>query len=488
MQAVERVSSAPIGTDTAAYAAPVVETLSVLRSIKIGTFHIGSSLADILATGVWNRVMIKELGFAATPIALLLALRYFLAPLSIWVGQRSDVRPWRGYHRLPYIWGGRLAMVISYVLLGLSTLELAGNYDPAISKFSLGLIGGGFATNSGSFLGWAGVVISLVMFSVGYTFSGTTYLSLIHDRAPEKARTRAVSIAWFFLILGFAVSGVLFSRILPEYSRGAFLSLFLIAPLIMGFIWFFALVGEEKPVRYSPAKALAGEAKRSFWQDLKAVWASKQTRLFFLFLALTNLFFYTQDVVLEPFAGTVFGMPIATTSRFSSYWGSMTLIAILVSIMLGRRYPKRVNNISLSRWGVMVLVATFALFAVCAIFQVRALVTISLIVMGVGLGMWTVGSLGLMMDMTRVWGAGLYLSLWTMASTLARGSGVVIGGAMFDVALGLTGRNQALSYGVVFVFQVLGFAYTLWVLSRIDIAAFQQEAPKSETVFASAME
>lgn len=35
--------------------------LSLLRNIKIGTFHIGSSLADILASGVWNRIMIKEL-------------------------------------------------------------------------------------------------------------------------------------------------------------------------------------------------------------------------------------------------------------------------------------------------------------------------------------------------------------------------------------------------------------------------------------------
>jgi len=463
-------------------AQPTDSRFTVLRSIKIGTFHIGSSLADILASGVWNRVMIKELGFAATPVAILLALRYFFAPLSIWAGQRSDMR--RGYRRLPYIWGGRLAMVLSLIFLGLSTLELAGIYDAIVAKFSLGTMSP--MTNSGSVLGWIGVVASLIIFSIGYTFSSTTYLSLIHDSAPQKARSRTVSIAWFFLILGFAISGVLFSRILPEYTRGGFLSLFLIAPLIMGVIWFLSLVGEEKPV---PAHTTSGDKpEQSFWQVLKRIWASPQTRLFFLFLALTNLFFYTQDVILEPFAGTVFSMPLATTNRFSSYWGSMTLIAIVVCMFLARRYPKRVNNMSLSRWGVVVLIAAFTLFTVCAVLQIRPLVTIGLIVMGLGLGLWTVGTLGLMMDMTRVWGAGIYLSLWTLASTLARGSGVVVGGVMYDVALALSGHHEALSYGLVFLFQVLGFAATLVILGRISVQAFEQEAPKAEAVFASAME
>jgi len=33
-----------------------------LRTVKIGTFHIGSSAVDLLVTGVWNRIMIVDLG------------------------------------------------------------------------------------------------------------------------------------------------------------------------------------------------------------------------------------------------------------------------------------------------------------------------------------------------------------------------------------------------------------------------------------------
>jgi hypothetical protein len=45
-----------------------------LRTVKVGTFHIGSSAVDLLATGIWNRVMIVDLGMAAWPVALLSAL------------------------------------------------------------------------------------------------------------------------------------------------------------------------------------------------------------------------------------------------------------------------------------------------------------------------------------------------------------------------------------------------------------------------------
>jgi len=460
--------------------------LSVLRNIKIGTFHIGSSLADILASGVWNRIMIKELGFAATPIALLLALRYFLAPLSIWVGRRSDMTNWRGYRRLPYVWGGRLVMALSYVLLGVATLELAGSYNPWTRDFSFDLMNITVTTNQGSALGWLGVVTALVMFSVGSTFSSTTFLSLVHDRTPAHQRTRAISVIWFFLILGFAVAGVLYSRLLPEYSRDGFLSLMLIAPAVMMGLWVFSLIGEEVPLKRR-AERKAEQPTESFWQTMKQVWASRQTRLFFLFLALTNGLFYTQDVVLEPFAGQVFGMPLSTTNRFSAYWGSMTLLAIVLSLIAARRFPQRVNNMTLSRWGVILLVATFVMFTFSAMLQIRPLVTIGLVTMGLGLGMWTVGTLGLMMAMTRAWGAGLYLALWTVASTLARGSGVALGGVIFDVALVLVGGDKAVAYGSVFLLQSIGFIGTLFILARISLAEFEREAPQREVVFADSM-
>ena len=43
--------------------------------MKIGLFHLGSGMADVIITGVWNRIMISDLGYAATPVSLLTSLR-----------------------------------------------------------------------------------------------------------------------------------------------------------------------------------------------------------------------------------------------------------------------------------------------------------------------------------------------------------------------------------------------------------------------------
>lgn len=441
--------------------------LSLGRNIKIGSFHIGSSMADILLGGVWNRIAIAELGFAAFPISLLLALRYFLAPLSVWVGQRSDSISIFGYKRLPFIWFGRALILISLVTIGFATVDV---YE------------------TGSALGWIAMVSSVILFSVGSVFSGTTFLALIHDVAPGQQRTRAVSVVWFFLISGFAISGVFYSIVLKEYTRQGFLTLFVVAPIIMGILWVVSIFGEEKRMKVKNEAPKPAKVRiEPFWPSMRRAWSNPQTRVFFWFLGLTTLFFYTQDGILEPFAGQVFNMAPSTTNRFSAYWGSMTLISIVVCLFLARRFPAQINNTSLSRWSVIVLAFTFALFTLSAFAQIRELVTIGLIVLGIGLGMWTVGTLGLMMNMTVVAGAGLYLSLWTVSETLARGVGTLIGGTLRDVTLNLTGSIPT-AYGTVFLFQAVGFAATLFILSRVSVKEFRELIPTPSLVAEAAMD
>jgi MFS transporter, BCD family, chlorophyll transporter len=443
--------------------------LSLARNVKIGSFHIGSSMADILLGGVWNRIAIAELGFGAFPISLLLALRYFLAPLSVWVGQRSDSHPILGYRRTPYIWIGRGMILISLVVIGFATVAV---YE------------------TGSALGWIIMVAAVILFSIGSAFSGTTFIALIYDVSPPHQKTRAISVVWFFLISGFAISGVLYSVLLKTYTREGFLTLFIVAPLVIGVLWFVSILGEERSIHTQKIKDNVPKGKpkqRAFWPAMREAWSNPQSRVFFWFLGLTTLFFYTQDGILEPFAAQVFNMPPETTNRFSSYWGSMTLVGIIVCLLLARRFPAWINNTSLSRWSVIILGVTFALFALCAFLQIRALVTVGLIVLGVGLGAWTVGTLGLMMDMTLVTGAGLYLSLWTVSETLARGVGTLVGGAIRDVGLSLSG-SYPVAYGAVFVFQAAGFLLTVFLLNRVNVNAFRAGVPSAALVAEAAMD
>lgn len=460
---------------------PQEQNLSVSRNLKIGLFHLGSGMADVVSTGIWNRIMISDLGFSATPIGLLVSLRYFLAPLGVWAGRMSDRRAVGGYRRLFWIWLGRAMMVISMVMLGLLTAHIARGNDATPVT-------------------WLLITLSLLLFSLGNAFSGSTFLALIYDRAPTHQRGRAVGIVWTFLLLGFTVGGMLFGILLPSsedevgahvlgFSPDTLQNLFVIGALVMGGLWLFSVLGEER--RYSQTDTKAGEIEStSLKDDLKLAWSSRRTRFFFWYLALSMIFAFSQDLILEPFAGDVFGMDARITTRFAAYWGSMSILGTIVFLVLSRRF-KRLNNTTMSYIGVAVLLATFALFALSSFAGIRGLVTPGLILLGVGLGIWNVGTLGMMMEMSPFGRAGTFLGFWTLVVTLSRGIGVSGGGIVRDLSLSLT-ADFATSYGLVFALGAVGLGLALWTLSRVNVKDFQVENGVEETsaekVLAAAMD
>jgi BCD family chlorophyll transporter-like MFS transporter len=449
--------------------------LSVLRNLKIALFHLGSGMSDVITTGVWNRIMITDLGFSATPIGFLVALRYFLAPLGVWAGRMSDQRSVLGYRRLFWVWLGRAMMAISIFMLGLVTANLVRHADFAGSS------------DGGE---WVVILVALLLFSLGSAISGSTFLALIYDRSGENQRGRAVGIVWTFLLLGFTIGGVLFGTMLPSrevheggevvmastlpFSADDVESLFLGAAAVMAGLWFFSLLGEEKRSSGAVTGDAGSEHATSLSADLKLAWSNRTTRLFFWFLGLSMLFAFSQDLILEPFAGEVFGMDARITTRFAAYWGSMSILATVVFLFLGRRFKNTITNTRMSTWGVWVLVATFALFALSSFAGMRGLVTPGLIMLGIGLGIWNVGTLGLMMEMSPFGRAGTFLGFWTLVVTLARGMGVSGGGVMLDVARAISGV-PSVAYGAVFVIGACGLFVSLLALRQINVRSFKEQ-------------
>jgi BCD family chlorophyll transporter-like MFS transporter len=476
MDAPAPVAEAQVGAQPAS-------SLSMGRNLKIGLFHLGSGMADVMATGVWNRIMISDLGFSATPIGLLVSLRYFLAPLGIWAGRISDERPILGFHRLFWIWLGRGLMAVSIALLGVVTGQLAAGAPADVLR-------------------WALIAASLLMFSFGNAISGSTFLALIYDRAAPDQRGRAVGIVWTFLLLGFTVGGVVFGVMLPSaegatpgvvsFTPETLVNLFVMAALILSGLWFVSVLGEERRSTGARSGAGADEGSRSVMDNVKLVFNNRQTRYFFWYLSLSMLFAFSQDLILEPFAGEVFGMSAQVTTRFAAYWGVTAILGTIVFLILARRF-KAITNTFMSYLGVSVLMLAFGLFALSSLAGIRGLVTPGLLALGVGLGIWNVGTLGLMMDMSPVGRAGAFLGFWTLVVTVARGVGVSSGGIGRDVFLQVSGA-PAVAYGVVFALGLVGLGVALWALSRVDVRAFKRQyqadaAPTSaESVFAASLD
>ncbi len=456
--------------------------LSLVSNLKLAIFHLGSGMADILTTGVWNRIMVADLGFSATFVGLLVGLRYFLAPIGVIVGRYSDTHTVVGFRRLFWIWLGRAMMALSTTALGFSTAELVRRAHDAPGEPTPAAL-------------WLALVISFLLFSLGGALSGTTFLALIYDRAADHQRGRAVGLVWTFLLIGFAVGGVFFSGLLPSdasegdlgISADSVLVMFLVGSAVFTALWFFSLLGEERRAR--PGMPDRPSKRRSIREDLALVWRNESMRYFLFYLTLSMLFAFLQDAVLEPFGGEVFAMEASATNRFAAYWGTMAIIGSFVVLGLTRRYAALTNS-NVSQAGVIVLLVSYAIFSLAAFAEMSSLVRPGLIMLGVGYGVWNIGTLGLMMDMSPAGRAGAFLGFWTFCVTISRGAGVAGGGVIRDLALFASG-DHALAYGAVFCCGIAGLLASWLALRRVNAGDDRADLSDDETgtaVFAQALD
>ena len=83
--------------------------LPIRRLLRLSLFQISCGMTAVLMVGTLNRVMIVEMGVAASLVAIMVALPLLFAPLRALIGFRSDShRSVLGWRRVPYLWLGTI--------------------------------------------------------------------------------------------------------------------------------------------------------------------------------------------------------------------------------------------------------------------------------------------------------------------------------------------------------------------------------------------
>ncbi len=429
-----------------------VAPFSIWRILRLSTFQIGSAMGDILTAGVWNRLMIHEFGIPAWPVGLLLALKYLIAPISLWVGHRSDSKPLGGWYRTPYIWLGRSLIVLSFPLLGASTVRLEQNSsDPS---------------------GWLLAVGCFLLYGIGTLSSGSPYLALVRDSAPKEKQGLAIGIVEMVLIAMFPIAAVGFGRMLETYEPGLFWRLLLFVAAVGGFFWFFAIVGVEKANRKAgvspePSRQVALRA------TLKKIWADPRTRRFFVFLSVATFSAWIQDSILEPYAADIYGMGVSETTRLTAYWGTATVLVLGASFIIWRkRRPEEQKGVTRLGLFIMALGMILVLFSTIAVQS--SIFLLSLVVFGSGFGLYSFGGFSLMAVMSPEPNSGAYLGLWTVAVLVSKGLGTLMGGVVRDVSLTL-GSTSAQAYGAAFALAARGLLTAVWIIGGLDVLGFARD-------------
>jgi BCD family chlorophyll transporter-like MFS transporter len=415
-----------------------------LKVLRLGLFQFGMGLTLAPITGTLNRVLIDNMRISAGLVGLLIAIHYFVSPVRALIGYRSDQQRARGRWRTPYIVMG--------ALLTFGGIDTAG--------FSLVLLSG-----KGNLPYLPALIICLLIFlayGVGVNVLETAYLALVSDLTPPKERGRVLAVLWMMLVLGTIVSSVLLGGLLVDYSDERLIAVLQTSALIFIVLTAVSLWKQER-MRPDGTVISAYEEVRvrvSLSESLRLLWHQRALRGLFVILFLGTAAFASHDILLEPYGGQVLHMSISATTGLTGLWGAAMLVAIPAAGWLLWRGYSPVLPILLG-------CAVGALgFLVISIASDAALITpfrSGVWLIGMGRGLFIVGSIALVMGLTDRSHAGLFLGLWGVMQALAQGLGAVGGGLARDLAEARTG-SVVLGYTAVYGAALFGLLIALLLL------------------------
>ncbi|WP_414578717.1 BCD family MFS transporter [Anabaena sp. CCY 9402-a] len=446
-----------------------VKRVNLFTMFRLGLFQMGLAMMSILTLGVLNRVMIQEIAIPATLVALVLALPAFVSPSRIWFGQISDAKPLWGYHRTVYVWIGAAIFAIAAFL----AVQVMWQLNSVANDSS------GWVWTTAT-IGWTAVLgLVFAVYGLAICASGTAFAALLVDISEEDNRSKVVGVVWSMLMLGIIVGAIISSSLLKQLTpeaniltlQAAINRLFVIVPAIVFGLSFVATWGVEKKYSFYASRSSLSNREDSI--TLGAAWkiltASPQTGLFFTFLLVMTFSLFMQDPILEPFAGQVFKMPLAESTKLNVFYGTGLLIAygvtgFLIVPRLGKRRTARLG---------CVLVAFAALLLGASGFSANpAFLKFALVLFGLATGFLTTAAISLMLDLTVAESAGTFIGAWGLAQSVSRGLAVVAGGAVLDLGRNLLPTLE-LAYGLVFALEALGMVLSIWFLNRVNVTEFQ---------------
>ena len=415
---------------------------------RLGLVQAALGSVVVLVTSTLNRVMVVEYALPATLPGLLVALHYAVQMVRPRFGHGSDV----GGRRTPWIVGGMALLAVASVLCALATLLLPLRLQAGIAL--------------------AVVAYSLVGFGVGA--SGTSLLALMAQRVDGRRRAAAAMIMWILMIAGFAITSKTAAHFLDPYSPQRLVLVIGVAAGVALAVTCLAVWNIEAGVSSqgsAPARA-AGGATQPLRTALREVWAEPQARRFTLFVFTSMLAYSAQELILEPFAGLVFGYSLGQSANLSSLLHQGDL-AGMIAVGLACRGTRRFGSLRGWTMGGCIgsALAMIAMTGACVAGPAWPLHA-GVFVLGLANGVFAVAAIGSMMELSNAGSdgrAGLRMGLWGAAQAVAFALGGLMGSSIVDAVRYLFG-SPYLAYGAVFTAEAVLFlvaaAFAAQVVSR----------------------
>jgi BCD family chlorophyll transporter-like MFS transporter len=280
---------------------------------------------------------------------------------------------------------------------------------------------------------------------------------------------------WIMMIFGFAVTSALAGHFLDPFTPARLVEVSAVTSTIAFVVALVAIRGLERSASAAPPAATPPGT--DFRAALREVWADGTARRFTVFVFASMLAYAAQDLIMEPFAGLVFGMSPGESTQLSGLQHGATMLGMIaVALFAGSRSagPGKLPRIgSLRVWIVGgCAVSALALVALALVGPSGSLGALraSIFVLGVSNGAFAVAAIGSMMELAgrnRDGRDGMRMGLWGAAQAIAFALGGLIGAAAVDVARQLVGAPVA-AYGLVFALEGLLFLASARMAATLD--------------------
>ena len=97
----------------------------VRLGLRLGLFQLSLGILGVLTLGLFNRLLISDIGLPAAVVALAIGAQQLMGFTRVWFGNRSDRVVVGRLKRTPYILISALAFSVLFGLAGWVVLQLA---------------------------------------------------------------------------------------------------------------------------------------------------------------------------------------------------------------------------------------------------------------------------------------------------------------------------------------------------------------------------
>jgi BCD family chlorophyll transporter-like MFS transporter len=267
------------------------------------------------------------------------------------------------------------------------------------------------------------------------------------------------------MIFGIALTATLVGKMIEPYSPAMLLQTVAGVALLSLALTILAIWGIEARV----GGAVRPEtAPMPYMQGMREIWGEPRARAFTIFVFVSMVAYFMQELILEPYAGLVFGLtPGQTTQLSGAQNGGVFMGMLLVGIAAtGLRVG------SLRAW---VMTGCFGSAGALIVLALAAHVpwgaaALTPAVVGLGLfnGIFAVSAIGAMMALAgegRSEREGTRMGLWGASQAMAAGAGGLFGAAAADAARVFMPTPSA--FGAVFLFEAGLFLLATVMAARI---------------------